>query len=305
MTRHEFNIFKQVLAEGANAEVAAKEAKRRRRLDSTGRARGVVRAEDQVPGLLKPLVEEAESISAAKERAKEEAAIEEEQRAREEEVRMEARRTTKYREKMEGIMASASTDLELWEVFNTRMRKSVDAVLEGKKDGENVNLTTLTTTLPQLLLHMSGLLRRNFPGSGYALALLPSLRRIGPNVFTMGATTELFNTHMRILFESYSDLDAIAELLGEMERDVYEFNKGTHALLEDIFQRAEDAARGKLGSAVRALWGTEGKIRGLEKLEEWETIVAERIGKAEAKKAEWKRARVDGEEEEEHELMKS
>jgi hypothetical protein len=153
----------------------------------------------------------------------------------------------------------------------------------------------VTETLPGLLLHMSGLLRTKFEGSGYALALLPSLRSMGDEAFAMGATTDLFNAHMTILFQKYSDLDGVIAILGEMERDVYEFNEGTHVLLESIFETAERATRGKEGSAVKALWGSERKIRALEKLEMWEGVVAERIGKQEARRREWETAKRDEE----------
>lgn len=288
ITRHEFNIFKDILARGASAESDAKEAalKRKRRLDSTGRSKGVIREEVEMPELLRPLAEEAQNISAQKrEEVEEEIVVKEEGRV------------TKYRQEVQKLMDSKKTDVELWMVWEARLKLDVLAVLEKSDQKEGaVDLQTLTTALPQLLSHMSALLRSNFPGSSFSMSILPALRSLGREAFTLGATTDLFNSHMRCLLETYTDLDSIIDCLADMEREVFEFDDGTHQLLEDIFSRAEQAE--KEGGALKAFWETDRKTRGLEKLEEWEAIVAERIGKAEARRKEWAR-KGGGEEEDE------
>jgi hypothetical protein len=218
MTRHEFNTFKNVLAQGANAETALAEASAARKIqpDSTGRAQGIVRQEDEFPALLRPLAEEAETISA--ERAKELA-------LHAEEVMKEKAQTARCRANIAKAMDAATTDLELWEIFQTRILAAVKAALE-KNEGE-VGVTALTTTLPQLLIHMGGNLRKYFPGSGFSLALLPTLKKMGPAAFAMGATTELYNMHMRVMVDRYWYLDWVAEVLWEMDQEVYEFDEGT------------------------------------------------------------------------------
>ncbi|CZT14395.1 uncharacterized protein RCC_00372 [Ramularia collo-cygni] len=287
ITRHEFNVFKNVLAQGS-AESAAREAavKKRKIQDSTGRAKGVVREKVEMPDLLKPLAEEAEAISAEKAKQEEEILVVEEEK-----------RTKKYREGIQKMMDEATTDVELWNVWEGKLKMDVENVLaEPENDGsteekETVNLTTLTATLPQLLLRMSEIFREKFRGSGFSSALLPNLRNMGTRAFAMGATTSLFNAHMRCHFETYNDLDGVIRFLTEMDRDVYEFDEGTHQLLETIFERAERAA--KQGGAVAMLWMTERKLRGLDELEKWETVVAERIGRAHARKKEWERGDRD------------
>lgn len=318
MTRHEFNVFKDILAKGATAEsaAAAKEAaerekedrrKRRRSIDSTGRAKGLVRERVEMPELLRPLAEEAESISMKNQREREErerAEEEEEARRREKLQVREDQKSVEYLEKMKQAMDDAGTDAELWEVFYKTLQRDIESALSAidveEKEGK-INLTTLTTTLPQLLLHMTTLLRSTFPGSPYLLSLLPTLRNMGPSAFTLGATTNLYNSHIRCLFETYGDLQGIVEMLQEMESDVFEFDEGTSAVLEDIFERAEKAERGEFGSAVKMLWASERRVRELEELERWEKVVAERRARAEARRVEarGRRRDVDVEEEEE------
>lgn len=304
MTRHEFNVFKDILAKGAMAETAVEDAaKKKHRKDSTGRARGVVREDSEMPPLLRPLAEEAETIAAQRRREnevevlhKEEMVLQEEQTSRE------------YRIHMETAMSSATTDAQLWDIFNTSLRKDMETALahpidHTNNDDNGVNLTTLTTALPPLLLHLSAVLTSHFPGSPYSLSLLPTLRNMGPSALTLGATTDLFNIHLRHLFEVYGDLHGMAAVLEEMERDVYEFNEGTSRVLEDVFMRASRAESGEYGSAVRAWWGTERRGRGLELLEWWEGVVAERRGRAEARRVEVEKGKLGGEGKERREML--
>ncbi|EME42500.1 hypothetical protein DOTSEDRAFT_102718, partial [Dothistroma septosporum NZE10] len=200
-------------------------------------------------------------------------------------------------------MDKAPTDGALWqimteEVFNPIKGLNLDDP-SASSSMQPYDVEALTRSLPSILLHFMSLMQNVLPGSSYGLALLPTLKKLGPSAFALGATTDLYNEHMHILYRQYSDLDSIAATLAEMDKEVYEFNTGTQSLLWSIFQRERAATSGRMGPGMQALWSTDRKTRALEKLRRLDRTVQEQVRAAAVRKAREKefREEADGEDE--------
>lgn len=206
-------------------------------------------------------------------------------------------RTIAYLEQVKDLMDQTEFDTDLWQVlqdqvFNKirtldlRDDQGVDARLQAAMTADKLrDFELLTATLPAILLHYMRSIQSSFPGSSLGLVLLPSLKKLGSFAFTLAATTELFNQHMHLLFNQYSDLDGICNTLAEMDKEVYEFNTGTQKLLTSIFRHANACKYGQNGAALQALWLTDRKARALTKLAKWKEVVDERLTSAAIKAA--------------------
>ncbi|KAK4614160.1 hypothetical protein CLAFUW4_09085 [Fulvia fulva] len=212
----------------------------------------------------------------------------------------------KFFARIKARMDKASTDVALWqimtdEVFNNiKALKLDDPCARASMKPEDVE--GLTRSLPSILLHFMSLMQSKLPGSSYGLVLLPTLKKLGPSAFALGATTDLYNEHMQIIYKQYSDLDSIASTMAEMDKEVYEFNSGTSKLLQSIFQRERAATSGRMGPGMQALWTTDRKTRALEKLRRWDKTVQEQLRAAAVRKAREKEFQSEADAEDEREL---
>ncbi|CAK4034747.1 Hypothetical predicted protein [Lecanosticta acicola] len=294
MTPRELEIFEELLRKGAQVKQPQKEPASRRKTSDQGyrpdSKRYGASAQDRpgakFPEAIRHLAEESAELR---------------QKATAVDTSAE-----EYQASVKSIMDLASTDADAWRiledhVFQTLRAIGLDSKDQAARDEEKTrDLQLLTNTLPDLLLHVMRLMDNRFPSSPYGLAVIPALRKIGPSAFTLGATTDLFNEHMRIIYRQYSDVDAVVEVLSEMDKEVYDYNADTKDIIQSIFTHANVAARGHLGPGLQAFWSTDRKTRSLEKLKRWVGTIESRIYEAEVRRAMSKAADgLVGDEEEE------
>lgn len=267
LTPRELRIFEELFMKGVKSE------------PGESKAQFILRTQRAFPDLLKPLAEEAEvmrrqaMLNAGAETGAE-AGQRSANKAKEFEIKdREAKRIQK-------LMDESKTDIELFRHLETE----VFAGLRGLGEDRPID-SSKYVALPALLLHYVSLVQKHFPGSPLGLVLVPELKKLGPFAFTLGASTELYNQHMAMLWQKYNDVDGIVDILTEMDKEVYAFNDDTLELLVQMFEHAAAARRGRLGPGIRALWSTDRKERALDKLRTCYTTVSERSKAAALRKA--------------------
>lgn len=268
MTPREMQVFEELFRKG----IASKKDGKMK----TGTQKQQHQETVQFPELLRPLAEEAEEL---RRRA-----------AREDNKTSSVRPVSEFEIKdaqalaIKSLMDNATSDVQLW----TILRDQVFDRLRSTPD--SIALKSNFTALPALLQHYMHLQTSKLPTThSLGLVVLPELKKLGPLAFALGATTELYNQYMHLLWRQYRDMEAISLVLEEMDREVYSFDHGTLDLLDRILDYASDAADGKLGRAVQALWGMDRKKRGVVKMRDWRRTVNEKLranALEEAKKAE-------------------
>lgn len=299
MTPKELRIFEQLFkAKQVQADENAPSTQKRRKGYKTESKRYGVAAPQssrEFPDLLRPLAQEAAALRAR-------AAMEENKKTNDEvttPTRTEDDPAARSLQTIKAEMDQAKTDIALWNVLQHQIFQNVRALSEPSKSGKvGRNFQVLTQTLPQSLLYFMKTIRDSFPGSSLGLVLLPTLKKLGPSAFALGASTELFNEHMWLLYKHYADLDNIAETLSEMDKNVYEFDGGTKDLIATILRDGHKALKNNYGPGLQALWSTDRKTRGLEKIRRWEGIVEERLKAAALRDAMAEQTQVVGDEDE-------
>lgn len=83
--------------------------------------------------------------------------------------------------------------------------------------------------------------------SGYALALLPKIRSLGPASYLLAGNTQFFNALLYLHWTVYSDLRTIYQLLGEMKRSGIEYDQGTFHQIEEMRRQRNADIRGEEG----------------------------------------------------------
>jgi hypothetical protein len=139
--------------------------------------------------------------------------------------------------------------------------------------------------LPILVPLVMKNLEENFPGSAFSAAVLPALRALGPSEFTLGASTNLYNRHMALLYRRHGDVDGVVRILAEMDRAVYEFDRSTYALITRILVHSQAAMQGKLGAGQQILWSMEHKQRGIKAILQWSRRIKRRMGEEALRRA--------------------
>lgn len=255
MTPREMHVFEELFRKGIerpSVDAAAKTSTRHL-------------TEREFPELLRPLAEEAKQLREQATRAAATDDTAESNLAQQTEIQDEQSKETQK------LMDDAETDIALWRVAQ-------DHVLVRLKDiPTNVAVQENYTALPALLLHYMHLISNRYPVSPFGLMLLPHLKKIGPLAFALGATTELYNQHLRLLWRQYSDVDGINKILSEMDAEIYPFNEATRDIIADIFEHVNNARVGELGPALEAIWAMDRRKRAVATLKKWRQIVDERL----------------------------
>ena len=165
-------------------------------------------------------------------------------------------------------------------------------------------LYLLSLTLPWILFRTIGFHSIRFPLSPLALSVLPTLQTLGPTATALGLSTKVYNAHMRVLYRRYGDVHAVADMLAEMEREVYEFDAETAVLVNEILDEEHMKWEGGRGESGKAVAGMERGRLGWRRLLEWKEILRGRRVEEALKRMkvreEWE-ALVGGEEGEEDE----
>ena len=194
------------------------------------------------------------------------------------------------RRSMTKILAQAQTDVEVWQALQERVLNRVAAATndssaittEEKPPFSTLpegitDLQILTVNLPTHIIRIFRLFRDDFPASPLALAILPTLKGLGPRAFALGASIALYNSHMRMLFIRYPlSLHHIIDVLEEMDREVYAFDHQTSGLLATILTHAAKATRGEMGEGVKAVWSTERMRKSVSGIYHWMRVVQDR-----------------------------
>ncbi|KAF2174106.1 hypothetical protein M409DRAFT_16379 [Zasmidium cellare ATCC 36951] len=251
----------------------------------------------EFPDLLRPLAEEAAALRAQEAIGDGEKTIDDRSMS----TTAPDDQAAKKLDSIKSSMDEAKTDVALWNVLQLQIFTYVRTLSDSWRPVKaGRDFQTLTQTLPQSLLYFMKSLRDSFPGSLLGLVLLPTLKKLGPSAFALGASTELFNEHMWLLYRHYADLDGIAETLSEMDKNVYEFDSGTKDLISTILRDGRKSLNNGFGPGMQALWSTDRKTRGLEKISRWEGVVEERLKAAALRAAMEEQAKLaedEGEEE--------
>ncbi|KAI7284690.1 hypothetical protein KC345_g2179 [Hortaea werneckii] len=247
----------------------------------------------QFPASLQAMAQEAKARRQAERDSKEDAR----EQAR-------AAKISKDLEKGTALLETAETDLELWNRMKKHILNRVAALeldttptlhqqaaanawrkhqaMETKHtetpSNESIyvsDLDILTTNLPLLLTRFMQIAQTNFPASPIDLNVLPTLKSLGPSAFALGATTQLYNAHVAALFTRYgpTSLPTIAEVLREMDREVYEFDEETMWLIIETIKSAKKYRQGHGSRGQEALWSMESAGRGVKEMLSWREIV--------------------------------
>ncbi|KAK3652742.1 hypothetical protein LTR56_005037 [Elasticomyces elasticus] len=268
-------------------------------LDSAiGNIKASERPPPQFPDALRPLAEEA----LAKQRAQR-AARAEETTAKSATIQADLSRTN-------ALLDAAPTDILLWEILNKHVLNRaaylrLDAVPPStasiktkealRKFGKIRNkpsakskeseLEILTANFPQWLMRYLEICARDFSASVLPLNLLPTLHALGPSVLALGASTQLYNAHLRLLARHFPHhLPSSAAVLAEMDRLVYPFDEETLEIVDDVLKGVSRYQHGHAGPGPQALFKMEGmQVQGVNVLIRWRRIMGKRREEAAVK----------------------
>lgn len=162
----------------------------------------------------------------------------------------------------------------------------------------------LSTNYADYLLSALRLLRRHHPTSSYALYLLPTIKRLGPISYVLGASTGLYNEILFLRWTQYSDLHGMADLLQEMLDQGIGVNGVTTMLLQRLRQNRGAGLKGRMGPVVHKWWELRGTDEGWKRIVGLEQVIKREEVEAIARKAGEKEGQRE-EEKEEYERLKA
>lgn len=218
------------------------------------------------------------------------------------------------RERIRELLEHAQTDIELWSVLQKEVLNPIAALeLDGSPEAKAAAAARnqkgrrkreiIMPNFWQALFIAFRILRTNFPTSPLPAAIIPTIRSMGPSVYALGASTRLYNQAIGCMFDMYTDIDGIDELLQEMEREVIEPDYFTVLLLENIVFAWQKVRRGTYGQCARVVWEAERYKRSLWTLTKWRWKIGAMVKRQEKARLERQKNRESGEEEGERETV--
>ena len=167
------------------------------------------------------------------------------------------------------MLSRADTDIKLWEVLERKVFKLTEIFKADSEEEhalgakENTNkklkkqanqarndlvspqpesngltskalLSILQNNYGNYCLEALRIFRREFPASPYALHLLPTIKRLGPISYVLGASSSLYNELLYLNWTQYTDLHGMADLLQEMDNQGVETDDITYSLLSSV-----------------------------------------------------------------------
>ena len=126
----------------------------------------------------------------------------------------------------------------------------------------NTLFSILQNNYADYLLSALRLLRRHHPTSFYALFLLPTVKRLGPISYVLGASTDLYNEVLFLKWTQFSDLHGMADLMQEMVNQGIEMNEVTMVFIRRLSAKKRYGRMGRFGPIVQKWWDMRGHVEG-------------------------------------------
>ena len=127
--------------------------------------------------------------------------------------------------------ASESTQAESQSHEPSRSKDSAEASTTNAPGSQP--LQALIPIYGPVLLHSARLFRTLFPRSPYAMAVIPKIKELGPISYVLGASTDLYNEILYLMWVYHRDLNGCAQLMEEMVSRGLIPNRRTVAVFED------------------------------------------------------------------------
>lgn len=194
------------------------------------------------------------------------------------------------------LLAAARTDVEMWSVLQKEVLQPIATLDLDNPTNERIGTAksasakdaieahdreVIMSNFPWILNNAWKTLRRNFPSSGLVLAIIPTIRHMGPSVYALGASTNLYNKAIAYSFAKLTDVDRVVDLLEEMEKEVLEPDEATLTLLDTIMKTWEEVRQGRFGEGARLTWEMDRFKRSLMRLAESRTHIKATISERE------------------------
>ena len=169
-----------------------------------------------------------------------------------------------------------STPKDLQEIEKNKKRKQERAAVPaGERKVSDRDI--FTQELSRMLINAHTHLTACYPHSPLPMAILPHLRSLGPTAFALGASTHLYNLHLRCLYARYLDLDAMVATLREMDETVYSFDESSEVIVRKALAHANLAAKGGVwGEGVKEWWEGRTMAVRVRRLGWWLHRISER-----------------------------
>ncbi|KAI9745936.1 MAG: hypothetical protein M1818_000617 [Claussenomyces sp. TS43310] len=214
------------------------------------------------------------------------------------------------RERVEGLLRSASTDMELWQVLESevfpmihrlgldeksstkpeaskkrtkRKKQALSAADEESSSEVDLNkaepqeeaqldLAVHGPLYPSYLLLALRLLDREFTKpSPLVLNVLPRIKSLGIISHVLGASTAFYNELLRIHWYRYDDFGGISQLLTEMDQAGLDFDADTLSIVKEI-NRMQFRINSEDGDkAIKQLWSMPEYKSGT--FQEWQAMI--------------------------------
>jgi hypothetical protein len=197
--------------------------------------------------------------------------------------------------RVEGLLRSADTDLNLWAVLEKEVFPLVqtladsyptfDAAQLGPADrGETAKLARLATACanyPHLLLVAFRLLAHEFDSPATCRALFVHIKTLGPVSQVLGASVALYHGMIDLTWRAYRDPSAASDLLHEMDHGGLEFDDETGRILSRILSEAcageQYPSHGRQMPAGSIIWAMDTFRAGVAQLADWKRRVSSRL----------------------------
>jgi len=192
-----------------------------------------------------------------------------------------AKIATKYKKKKIAMAAEKAAKLEKEtseaEIEEAAKLESIASEARKKKKKKTVDLAIIGPNYATFLTTAFITLRTNFPTSTLPFTILPKVKSLGRSSYALGASTQLYNELIRVVWLTYTDFRLINELLQEMVNGGSEVDEGTLNVLEAIRLEGNRIKNGRYGVNRRAVWSTDVVQNGWRKIILWIPLVRQRI----------------------------
>ena len=143
-------------------------------------------------------------------------------------------------------------------------------------------LSILHRNYGECCLNALRLLRRNYPTSSYALNVLSTIKQRGSISYVLGASTDIYNETLFLLWTQYSDLHGMADMIEEMRNQGIEGNEVTRALIKGVAKQRRFGRLQLRGPVVKRYWHLRGTIEGWRRVRDLFEKITQELAEREA-----------------------